>query len=220
MSNSVFLRKSILIFFSTSLALWAVGAHALNEDRLWLPLSYQKLYLKLKDAAQAAEDLDRCVDVLDGTIDLERSTDNHPIFRIRCKQENGKTYSEMVDGITNETLTTPLIIKTEPTEAELEQRRLEEEKRKLEEKQARIQLLWNLCARTFHAKTKLMINLSGPKSEDELKPEVYDEEHAIFVFDFDAEDIAGGQLSFRGNCDVNDEQVLSFHMGKRPDLPN
>lgn len=84
----------------------------LGKD-LWLPRSKAKYYPSLITATKSALALPDCINVYEATIDLEQSQPEHPIFRINCIRENGKTYNEMVDGLTFEALTTVL-----PTEEE------------------------------------------------------------------------------------------------------
>src|SRR5687768_15959346 len=106
--------------FISSLIVGGTPAFALDSQRLWLPTRYQTLYLPLVKAAETAESLDRCVTVIEGTIDLEQSRPEHPIYRILCRQENGRTYNEMVDGLTFATLTTHQIVEPELTLEEQE----------------------------------------------------------------------------------------------------
>lgn len=185
---------------------------ALDEERLWLPVSYQALYLKLRDAAIAAENLNRCVAVLDGTIDLEQSTEDHPIFRIRCRQENGRTYNEMVDGLSIETLTTPKHVDAGPS---VEERLLAEEQRRREEAQARLKRMWEMCYDGFLEKSRLMINLQVPEFDGIPSPETLDEDQATFTFDFMAEDIEGQKLEFTASCMARADQSVIVDISRR-----
>ena len=106
-SVSFYLLAYLVVFFSgfTHAASKEEG-EGYDESRLWLPLKYERYYLKLKKATQSAFELDRCVKVLESTIDLEKSTSYAPFFKVLCRQPNGKTYIEIVDGTTFQPLTT------------------------------------------------------------------------------------------------------------------
>lgn len=73
---------------------------ALDIDRLWLPTEFRGQYLKLRDAALAAEATPQCQEVLRGTLDLDQSSSELSVYRILCRQENGTSYTEFVDGDT------------------------------------------------------------------------------------------------------------------------
>lgn len=214
---SSLLPRFSLALVCVQLLPFAVSAFALDEERLWLPQSYQKHYLKLKDAALAAESLNRCVTVLDGTIDLQQSSDVHPIFRIRCRQQNGRTYNEMVDGLTNETLTTSKSVDAGPSEEEL---RLLEEQRRLEYRRASVAHMQKLCYQRFLDKSGLMLNARGPQPENMPEPYSYENEgsedaRALFSFDFEAQDAAGVPLKFTAHCEAGEQAVINMEFGRR-----
>jgi len=52
-----------------------------------------------------AKFMDLCVNVLRGTLDLDQSRKNGPIYRSLCRHKNGKSYNETVNGTTFKTLT-------------------------------------------------------------------------------------------------------------------
>ena len=189
---------------------------SLDESRLWLPVSYQTLYLQLKDAAQKAESLERCESILDGTIDLDNSTPSNPVFRFRCRQPNKTTYTEMVDGLTMRTLSTPVAEKAPPTEQELEQLRLAEERQKLAGIERRKEALWEKCEAAVERKTSLMINVVQ-LSEEMPQPELFNENMAVYALDFDAESVSGDKLEFRAKCTIENDSDLRLELGKRPD---
>jgi len=172
---------------------------ALDENRLWLPKSYERIYLDLKRSAEAAESLDRCVTVLRGTIDFEQSTKAHPIFRIQCRQANGRTYNEMVNGITYETLTT--VEETEDMVAE----KLDIQK----------QAYWQQCNDAFVEKTRLFLDLSVLNEKPE--PEEFSLDHALFRILFDAKDMDGNQLKYKAVCSVKKDQGAVIRVRKRYD---
>lgn len=73
---------------------------SVTNERLWLPQEYRIHYIKLKEAALVVEALDQCNEILRGTLDLDLSTTEHSYYRFLCRQPDGVTYSEIVDGIT------------------------------------------------------------------------------------------------------------------------
>ncbi len=196
------------VFFSTS-------TFGLDEERLWLPKSYETLYLELKASAEAALKLERCVKVLRGTIDRQQSTKDHPVFRIQCRQPNGRTYNELVDGLTKETLTTPVIIEVPPTEEELAAMRAEEERKKKEAADQREREFLQACKTQFDSKTRVFenIELLNPKPE----PSSFSMEAAAFMFDFDTRDINGTPLKYRAYCSVALEEEARIKIRKRRD---
>lgn len=99
---------------------------ALEMDRLWLPVKYRGHYIKLRDAALAAEATEKCEEVLRATIDRDLSTPEHPYYRILCRQPNHVTYSEIVDGLTMQPRSQTVDEPPPETPKEREQRLAEE----------------------------------------------------------------------------------------------
>ncbi len=161
---------------------------ALDESRLWLPSEYERLYLDLKASAEAAEALDRCVTVLRGTLDLQQSRDDAPVFRIQCRQANGRTYNELVDGVTHTPMTT--VAALPPSEEELEALKVEREA-----------FFFAQCRQAVLASTDMFLErvflTESPQAQD------FTMESARFDFDFDAENLEGVSLSYKAICRVN-----------------
>ncbi len=191
-----FASAPLFLSFSLSVPVCA----EVDDNRLWLPGGkYATLFFDLRKAAEAAEALDRCVTVLRGTIDLDRSQAEHPVYRILCRQENGRSYNEMVDGLSFATLTTKVLIPKEPTADELEAARLAEEKRKEEARIARIAALWAECESALKKKTHLMLNVTW-LSDFPLAPDEYSDDAVRFSADFDASSVEGMPLKYHANC--------------------
>ena len=185
------------------ITLFPIDAQSLDDDALWLPTKYSKYYLDLKKAALAAEKLDRCVTVLRGTLDLEQTRKERPIYRILCRKENGRNYNEMVDGVTFETLTTKI---PKPEEI-LAQKLAEEQKRK--EKH------WQLCQESLNEKVRLMKNVEILTTEMP-EPEVFEETKSQFTLDFNGENMQGVALHYRANCIVDTESNMAkVKVGRR-----
>lgn len=174
---------------------------ALDQKRLWLPVRYQDLFQSLVKAAEKAEALDRCVTIMEGTIDMEQSRPDHPIYRILCRQHNDRTYNEMVDGISFATLTTPQIVEPEITpEAQLELQRQEEARREVERAQRKVEA-WEVCRHSLIESTRLMMELRwGVDINGVVEPVEFDEKLARYVLDFDARGISGEALRYRAEC--------------------
>lgn len=189
-------------------------ANAVDDKRLWLPGNYASLFIELKRAAVAAEKLDRCISVEQGTIDLDDSSSEHPVYRILCRQDSGRTYNEMVDGISFATLTTKIVIPVEVSEDELETLRLIEEKRKQEALEVRIAKLGDLCETAIKEKTRLMKNViwltTLPISPGELE-----ESSAKFTVDFNAKDVRGGLLRYQAVCHFSQDDQLKLRVSGR-----
>lgn len=67
-------------------------------DRLWLPKSYLRHLPRLYDAARLVKDSPRCAEFIEGTSQLDRSSLEHPVFKLTCRSVEGQTYSLLVDG--------------------------------------------------------------------------------------------------------------------------
>ncbi len=189
-------------------------SHSFDDKSLWLPGKYGPLFLELKKAAQSAENLERCVTILRGTIDLDDSTSDHPVYRFLCRQANGRTYNEMVDGLTFETLTTVIELPVEPTAEDLEALRLEEEKRKQEARDARILKLSGLCQEGLALKVRLMKDVQWITAFPAVPDEISDES-AIFTVDFNAKNVQGAALAYRAVCKFSESDLLKTRISAR-----
>jgi hypothetical protein len=171
------------------------SAIALDPSRLWLPQAQDSLQADLVRAAQVAEDLERCTTVLEGTLDIEQSTPRQPIYRILCRQSDGRSYNEMVDGSTFETLTTIVVKEKALTKEELT----------LKSAQAQAELVkrttdaWNRCDEKIKFATRMMIDMvlltEGRPESTTAGPD-----EQVFVVAFDAKGIRGEALHFNAIC--------------------
>lgn len=159
--------------------------NAVESDVLWLPKKYASHYENLIKAAEAAEAIDRCVEVVGATIDIEQSKPNHPKYRILCRQEDRRTYNEMVDGLSFDTLSTP------------------KEEEKALEKQI---MQWKLCRDALNEKTRLMSKLEV-LTEERPDPTSFNEEQTHYIIDFNGESMSGAALKYRADCLVSGENV-------------
>ena len=192
-----------------------VKQEALDQDRLWLPVRYQGLFLDLKAAASAALDLQRCIEVMSGTLDMDNSTEDHPIFRIKCKQVNGRSYNELVDGLTKRTITAAAV-DAPLTQEEQEALRLEEERRLQEAEEKRVateRAFWAGCEEKAREKAALM-NQAQLYIEPRPEPIFFDELMARYQFFADAVNAEGIALYFTFHCEV-DEQGARLSLKRR-----
>ena len=204
------------LFVSSALLFAPQPSLSLDESRLWLPKKYQTQYLSLVKAAKVAEALDRCVDVLEGTLDFGQSTKDHPVYRILCRQENQRNYNEMVDGLSFEPLTTVEIPEPEISPEQQEARRKAEEARKKAEEELRKLNFWQMCHAAIMDRTKMMINLKW-LSEPEPEPKSFDENGAVYEVNFNAESIWGKALKYRAVCEVSEQAGADLKLLKRRD---
>lgn len=178
---------------------------ALDKERLWLPVKYQGLYLSLVHAAETAEMVDRCTTVIEGTLDLEQSTSEHPIYRILCRQDNGWTYNEMVDGLTFATLTTPDVDADELASA-----LLREQKEVARQREA-----WQICRDLMVERTRLMMGLNWLVGiSDHREPDFISADEVSFVIPFDARGMSDERLHYAAQCTFQ-EGIAEVSLRKR-----
>ncbi len=208
-------KRFVNTLIPASLLLCSTHSNAVDDSKLWLPSGHVTHFLQLKEAAEAAESLERCTKVLRGTIDFEQSRGDHLIFRILCRQENNKTYNEMVDGQTMETLTTQVVVEDKMSEEELEMLRLEEERRKQEALDLKKLNDWNSCSEALLNDIRLMDSVEWV-GDYPPEPDVFNENETSFTIDFDAKNLQGYPLRYRAKCKVSSEEA-SNHIKKRKD---
>lgn len=180
------------------LAISSVLIYAADEGRLWLPAKYQNLHSSLVKAVSVAEGVGRCAAVVEGTLDLEQSTAEHPIFRILCRQTNGRTYNEMVDGLGFVTLTTSKKLPEDPNQFHAYKR-----------------AAWQQCRDLLMERTRLMLDLVWLIDlENPVEPEVLSAEALRFSVPFDARSAWHEPLHYLGEC-ISRDGVADVSLGKR-----
>lgn len=167
----IYLSLTFFIVLASSGHLWAEDI-PLNENALWLPMKYQGHYIQLVGAAKAALALPRCVEVKQARLDLRQSTPERSMFRILCRQASGKTYTEMIEGGSFQSLT-PEKNSVVACHTLL-----------LEETQMMMDLSW--VADTSEAANSQVDSSGG--------------EH--YLWDFNAKALDGGVLHYRAECYV------------------
>lgn len=198
----------------TSSANSSAVAPGFSASQLNLPRSYQQHYSALQNAAQLASQSSRCVRFLRGELQRDRSSLSHPVFRILCRDDSGKSYALLVDG-----LTLRLLDETRPQgsisfaelEQESEQQRLAEERQKREllelhnthefqqQVRERYQRVWEQCRERVGLRVGNMHELRWI-SDEMPEPELEADDKVIFYIDFDAADLYGQSLKYRAMC--------------------
>jgi hypothetical protein len=77
----------------------AMGLNHVQEHKLVLPKYYQAHLPSLQQAAQLAIQTPRCQELLQGSLHIDRSTPQHPVFRILCRDQGGNSFAFLIDGI-------------------------------------------------------------------------------------------------------------------------
>ncbi len=175
---------------------------ALDKDQLWLPRNYYRYFRELYDAAEIVEATERCVYIIDGTINTTTSTKKHPIFKITCRDPNRLTFAYMVDGLSLKILNLP----PPPDPEELARRE-------------RVKILtgfWDKCMAHLEHRTA---RLKARKWVTEAMPE--DQSEAIFAVEFDGRSDTGRRLGYVGRCDFTGEKpAINIHARlPEPELP-
>lgn len=96
------LRKNSFLPFSVAWValLFSPPMMAVDMEQLWVPKSYLRHLPRLYDAARQVEQFPGCKEFIEGTTHLSRTTADHPVFTLKCRNEEGETFSLMVDGPT------------------------------------------------------------------------------------------------------------------------
>lgn len=193
----------IIVVFITLLPALAGAQPALRSDDvpldasvLWLPLKYKPLQTKLFNAALAALDQPRCIEVKSGTVDLRQSSAEVPVFRILCKEASGLTYTETVTAEGYQSLT-PLKSARKSCHA------LVKEKTKLMQS-----LTWLPPKPQASYPNEQAALRAANKGEAQITTDADGNRHERYQWDFDAASPSGESLHYRAVCTaVNGEDA-------------
>lgn len=185
----------------------------LDESRLWLPISYKHYYFELLASGLVAEDQHECASVVEGTVDLDRSKRDKPVFRLLCRNSEGRTFNVLVDGLSRTILTPEFEIDqllTPEQRATRARRRAEEEERrqrqlaaeKARRHQQLIERYWAECERALQP---IITNMLSLEWVEDPQPAMVEAERAEFARNFTARDFAGTTLFFTVECEVTAE---------------
>ena len=163
---------------------------------LWLPKSYQHLYLKLLDAADAAQSDEYCKKLVSGYLLEKKSTNKHPIFEFRCKTQDKKAIKLEVDGLS-------LAVKNTYMEKVklMEQQEKERKEQLLKEKQKEF---WPLC---YESIKQRLSYFEGVDIVSSIPPnmDTSNQEKTAFSLSFNAISQAKKPLNYTIRCLVNNE---------------
>lgn len=180
----------LLLLFNTSQA----------DVHMWLPVSYQEKEDELSKAVDMIMDTERCERALKATISQDRSTVEHPVFKILCKDKDGVTYWELVDGI-NFAMIDDFLPGTDAYKAAAAEKKL------------KLKNMWRTCISMMDEQ---YINFSNVRVLTKKQPtEIYKPDKSIhFYVDFDAVSSFGEGLKYSADCIFNDNS--NYHVRLRP----
>lgn len=217
-----------LICAGIGLYLLCVPVAALDLSRLWLPKKYRAFYPKLLVTAETVIADGRCPMLLEGTLDLEQSGHDRPVFRLLCRREGEPSFNLMVDGLTRQTLNMESriealltyeqklarqqraeVLALERQRREEERRRREEEQRRLAEQEAeraaleakrqREEALRKACEQALLLQTAGMIKVEWVSGWPLVAQDIAEASAAFFAH-FNAEDPFGRELHYQAHC--------------------
>ncbi|GLS25241.1 hypothetical protein [Marinibactrum halimedae] len=165
-----------------------------DSKRLWLPASYQYLLPQLRKAASIVEETPRCQKILRGERIEALSTDEHPMFRIICRDSNFMSYPVVVDG------------KTFAVQQNEDGGKKERHKRFNEK-------YWAICTKALEQRASAMQNLKW-HFPTEPKPTSLTTDLVTYELDFDATSVSGEALRYRGFCRFS--SISEFEIDLKP----
>lgn len=183
MSHDVSLCGLFLICMPYSV----LGEAVLDESKLWLPKKHESHYLKLKEVATLVANTKRCNKLLEATLDLEKTTRMFVFYKVLCRDLDGRTYFETVDGKTTE-----ILEEEKPTEEE-----------PIEEKKPPHEIKFDLCMDRLNKQTALMKDVKY-LFEQPVKFDSRNDETLHFTLPFNAKTMQGTALKYNALCSVAD----------------
>lgn len=178
-------RCNLAFVVSALLLVLSPCALSINQDQLWLPRDYYRHFRALFDAAEMSEQTERCKYVIAGTLSQERSTKDHPVFVITCRDNERQTFAYIVDGLSLEILNRP----APPDPELLAQQELE----------LKLEKQWLTCYEQLKLRTQKLRGLSG-FSQNLPAYELDQDKNPLFMVDFNAAAEDGTALQFRAQC--------------------
>lgn len=189
--------KIIVVFF-ICLPLSASPALAadVDPDRLWLPKSYAVHWSSLRAVAEATLAGERCKSLVRGEIARAKSTPDHPVFGITCRDENNRTFLSLYDGLT--------MVSLDPeSEPEDNEEPVNQDPAILE------QPIYEYCLSRWQEELVSMKNLAWVDSienwranrSEALELDGRTTTHFYYERNFDATDMAGAPLRYTAYCD-------------------
>lgn len=205
------------LLFAVMLSMIYVPAQAVPDSRLWLPGSYLIHMSKLKRAATLVEtEAHNCKKILRGGLQEDMSSRERPIFRIVCRNEDRRSFSLLINGVDMGVVDPKDPSRSLSFQQLREQRAREAELARLAREQERKQHFWTVCLERLEKRTTNMRELAWltrERPEPEVLPvkAVADENDEPlstirYQVDFDAKDMKGQPLRYRGVCTFTTEE--------------
>lgn len=196
------------------IALQPSPTYGLQESRLFLPKKHADLKLKLFKAAKVAEELPNCADVVSGTLHLGMSTDALPVFKIICRNPERRTFTVLMDGVDYVYLNPPPAPEPPPEEESEPEEVIDPALVKLEQEAE----YWRLCEAGVLSRSKNMLAVEwlydGPVPPEYSVNETTGSERTSYQLPFNAKDIQGHSLRFKGVCRF--ESLEEYEIQLRP----
>ncbi len=101
---SVRRRSVIPLWILWLISVCGPAVQAVELEQLWFPESYLRHLPRLYDGAKLVAESERCAQFINGSVQVDRSSLTHPVFRYNCRDQGLRTYSLLVDGLTLEVL--------------------------------------------------------------------------------------------------------------------
>lgn len=187
------LMALVCILMSTQVLLGSMLAYAVDNSQLWLPRNYYRHFKHLQEAARVSEETQMCQHVIAGTILQNRSTLEHPIFKITCRDNERKTFAYIVDGLSYEILNRPPPPDPEALELIALNRKLDE--------------LWSLCSDQLQQRTQGLRGVAwliegGIKQRPQAV--MNGDEDVLFEVLFNSAGRRGNVLNYQALCHFRD----------------
>ncbi|GAA6150835.1 hypothetical protein [Pseudoteredinibacter isoporae] len=175
--ESPMLARCIFIF---SLLFYTTASKA-ADPYLWLPTSYKGKLPQLKQAVEVARENPRCSRVLKGTVNVDLSSQQVPVFKILCRDDERKTFSLLLDGTSFKTYDrTKSRFHKGPSERSMRE-------------------FWTACNKAvadMYEDFRTIRVLTRERPE----PTLYKDATVGIAIDFDAVSLIGERLAFRAEC--------------------
>ncbi|MBB6520773.1 hypothetical protein [Pseudoteredinibacter isoporae] len=151
------------------------------DPYLWLPTSYKGKLPQLKQAVDVARENPRCSQVLKGTVNVDLSSQQVPVFKILCRDDERKTFSLLLDGTSFKTYDrTKSRFHKGPSERSMRE-------------------FWTACNKAvadMYEDFRTIRVLTRERPE----PTLYKDATVGIAIDFDAVSLIGERLAFRAEC--------------------
>lgn len=176
------LRHLLLCFTLLSVGLFLLPAPSWGAiPYLWLPASYKEKMPELKKAVEVARTNPRCSKVLKGTVNVDLSSIEAPVYKLLCRDDKRRTFALLLDGADFTTYDrTKSRFHKGPSERSMKE-------------------YWTSCNRAVtdmyeDFRTIRVLTRKRPK------PTMYKDATVGISIDFDAVSLIGERLEFRAEC--------------------